>query len=95
MRVMSVIIVAALLVGGCSASVGSVPPGPERPSKWEYKQDRICVASHLPPLEHDAQLVSVLEQRGREGWELVSVSPTVSGSETCYLLIFKRASAER
>jgi len=35
--------------------------------KWEYK----VFASHLDP----AELVIILDQSGREGWELVTIAP--------------------
>lgn len=37
--------------------------------KWEYR----VFASHLDP----AELVIILNQCGREGWELVTVTPVV------------------
>lgn len=37
--------------------------------KWEYR----VFASHLDP----AELVIILDQSGREGWELVTVTPVV------------------
>jgi hypothetical protein len=81
----------AFLVTGCTASVGGDRDGtPLRSTSWEYKQDAVCVAGHLPVNHHEARIGSILEQRGREGWELISAAPSTSGTETCYLLIFKR-----
>ena len=37
--------------------------------KWEYK----IFASHLDP----AELVLILDESGREGWELVALAPVV------------------
>ncbi len=37
--------------------------------KWEYK----LFASHLDP----AELVLILDESGREGWELVALAPVV------------------
>ena len=37
--------------------------------KWEYK----VFASHLDP----AELVLILDESGREGWELVALAPVV------------------
>jgi hypothetical protein len=92
-RLLFVLLIAALS-SGCIVSVGDKKKEPisSTAPSWEYRHDRVCVSSHLPPLEHDAQLVSILDQRGREGWELVSVNPSSSSSETCYQLIFKRES---
>lgn len=93
MRSTTILILASLLVTGCIASVGNERPKADSPFRWEYKQDTVCVAGHMPGGVHDIQLASLLEQRGREGWELVAMNPTSSGSETCYLLVFKRPSA--
>jgi len=88
----SLLLVGTLLLTGCIASVGE-GPRPSSDSKkltWEYKQDTVCVAGQMPGGVHDIHLASILDQRGREGWELVSINPSSSGTETCYLLIFKR-----
>ncbi len=37
--------------------------------KWEYK----VFASHLDP----AELVLILDESGREGWELVALAPVI------------------
>lgn len=94
MRRLVFIFTIAVLSYGCIVSVGDKQkkPAPATVPSWEYRHDRVCVASHLPAVEHDAQLVSLLDQRGREGWELVAVNPASSVSETCYQLIFKRES---
>lgn len=91
MRRSTLVLFVALLASGCIASVGDGSDGSSpSPLKWEYKQDVVCVGEHMPGGEHQSQIDSLLRQRGMEGWELVSVNPSSTAQETCYLLIFKR-----
>jgi hypothetical protein len=95
MRRAYLVILATVLATGCIVSAGDKPAtgSPSAHAAWEYTQDVVCVPGYLPVTQHQAQLASILEQRGRGGWELISASPSASGSETCYLLIFKRETA--
>lgn len=87
MRIAALLTIVSLAFSGCTANVG-----PAHAPNWEYKQDRVCIDSMQPATVHDLQIAELLELRGRDAWELVSITPTSTTTETCYLLIFKRES---
>jgi len=58
-------------------------PDRENVTRWEYKT--LSVKLDEGYLD-DQNVDSVLEGLGREGWELVSVSPVVSGGSTTMLV---------
>jgi hypothetical protein len=86
------VVIVMLIATGCTSSLGDneerEPASP--PVSWEYKQDIVCAATQLPLPEHEAKIGSLVGHREREGWELVSSSPSTSESETCYTLFFRR-----
>jgi hypothetical protein len=62
------------------------------PDGWEYKTLSVNVTSGRV---HDATLDEQLTELGREGWELVSVTPLVAEGKTTCLIHHLRRIEER
>lgn len=62
------------------------------PVQWEYKTVKLKLGGFLGGKIDQSQLDSILEQSGREGWELVTVFATAlyQGRTQDAAMVFKR-----